>query len=388
MADLRLRIGLDYRPALVNREGIGRYTRELVRALLALDAPHELGLFGHTLAPRRFGKAELGIDHPRAELVRLRLPSRLLPWLMERTGRGADDLVGGCHLFHHTQPNLLEVRESVEVATIFDCIYTLDAGYMEPEAAERMTEVAFAQVRRAQRLLVPSQYVGAEIVMALGAHPGRIAVTQLGCEHVLRHLPAEGVPRPDAPYFLTVSRVDPRKNHLRILEAFERLVREGYPQRWIVAGPRGWRAEVFEAALDRSSARERVEWRGDVSEAELARLYAGADVFLFPSLNEGFGLPPLEAMACGTPVVTSHVTSTGEICEGAAMMVEPTESEEIFLATKRVLDEPELRDELVRRGRERAAEYSWERCARQTLQAYEGAVMTRNEGDPELYRSL
>ena len=388
MPPFTLKLGLDYRPALVNREGIGRYTRELVRALVQLDEALELGLFGYTFGAMKFSRAELGIAQTKASLLRLRIPSRALPWLMRKTGRGVDDLVGGCHVYHHTQPNLLEVREAREVATIFDCIYTLDAGYMEPAAAERMTQVARKQVRRAKRVLVPCQYVGAEVVMALGAHPGRIAVTQLGCEHVLRHVPEGGFGPAKDPFLLTVSRVDPRKNHPRILSAFERLVADGLPQRWIIAGPRGWGCEGFERMLDASPARDRVQWIGDVSEVELAKLYSQADALVFPSLNEGFGLPPLESMACGTPVVTSCVTSTGEICEGAAMMVEPVDVDDIYGATKRLLTERDLYDELVELGRARAAEYSWERCARQTLMAYQATVHKGEDDEPRLYSSL
>lgn len=383
-----LNVGIDYRPALVNREGIGRYTRELVYAMARLEGAPHLGLFGHTFGAKKFTDEELGIAGTRAELVRMRIPARVLPWLMKRLGRGADDLVGGAHVYHHTQPNLLDVRDAREVVTIFDCIYTLDAGFVEPSAAERMTDIAFQQVRRAKRILVPCQYVGAEVVMALGAHPGRVSVAELGCDHVLRHLPEGGFPPAKDPYLLTVCRVDPRKNHPRILEAFERLVADGYPHRWIIAGPRGWRAELFEKRLDASPAKNRVTWVGDVSEAELTKLYAQADALLFPSLNEGFGFPPLESMACGTPVVTSHVTSTGELCEGAAMMVEPTEVEDIYLATKRLLDERELYDELVELGRERAAKYTWEMCARRTLLAYGGAMKDEEGEEPKLLSRL
>jgi len=366
-----LDVGIDYRSALVNREGIGRYTRELVRAMCALRPEMKLKLFGYTLAGRRFGAEELGLDPEVARLHRLRLPSRVLPWLTRRLGRGVDDLVGGCEVYHHTQPNLLDVRAAREVVTIFDCIYILDAGYMDPIAAERMTAIAMKQVQRAQRILVPSRYVGAEVVMALGANPSRVAVTELGCDHVLRHLPEGGVEPAREPYVLTVTRVDPRKNHVRILRAFELLVKEGFPHRWVVAGPRGWGVESFERALSDSPARDRVELRDSVAESELSLLYARADAFLFPSLNEGFGLPPVEAMACGCPVVTSCVTSTAEICEDAAMLVEPTDEEEIFEAARKVLADSELAEELRRRGRERAAELTWEACARRTLGAYQ-----------------
>jgi glycosyltransferase involved in cell wall biosynthesis len=105
-------------------------------------------------------------------------------------------------------------------------------------------------------------------------------------------------------------------------------------------------------------------------------------------LNEGFGLPPLESMACGTPVVTSHVTATGEFCEGAAMMVEPAEVDDIYGATHKLLTEKEIYDELVDLGRERAAQYTWKNCAIKTEQAYRGVVTQNSPNEGRLYSSL
>ncbi|HVS10958.1 MAG TPA: glycosyltransferase family 1 protein [Planctomycetota bacterium] len=382
-----MRIGIDYRPALVNREGIGRYTRELVRALIELGLDRDLGLFGYTLSPARFTRDELGLAGSRAELVRLRLPSRWSAALMQRLDRGADDLVGGASVFHHTQPHLLPVRAAAEVGTLYDCIFLLDAGYLDPAVAARMEAAARELVRRARRILVPSEFVGAEVVLSFGVAPARVTVTPLGCDHVARSLPPEGFPPASEPYVLTVSRVDARKNHLRMLEAFERLVREGLPQRWLIAGPRGYGAELFERELERSPARGRVEWREAVPDAELPRLYAQADAFLFSSLNEGFGLPPLEAMACGAPVVTSSVTSLPEVCGDAALLVEPTDSGAIFEALRSVLVDRELAAELRLRGRERARRFTWRECARKTLAAYRAAEQPEERG-PLVRRSL
>ena len=174
-----MRVGLDYRPALQNREGIGRYARELVRGFVELGFDGDLGLFGYTAAPMRFTREELGLAGTRAELVRLRVPSRWLPWLLKKLGKGVDDLVGGADVYHHTQPNLLRVRRAAEVSTIFDCIFMLpDSGYLDPAVAARMTKAAREQVKRSKRVLVPSEYVGAEVVMALGAHPARVSVVK------------------------------------------------------------------------------------------------------------------------------------------------------------------------------------------------------------------
>ncbi len=381
-----MRVGFDYRPALINREGIGRYAREIVRGFLDMDFGAHLALFAYTLAGSKFSRKELGIEGTRAELLRLRFPSRWLPALLDGMKKGVDDLVGGCEVYHHTNPHLLRVRSAVEVGTIFDCIYTLDAdenasegeraGYLSREAAVRMTAAAKELVSRVKIVIVPSQFVGAEVVMTFGVPPERVAIAHLGCDHVARDLPMGGFPRPKDPYVLTVSRVDARKNHLRMLEAFERLVKEGLPHPWIVAGPPGHRVEVFDRALANSPARDRVERRPFVADSELPTLMGQADLFLFASLNEGFGLPPLEAMACGTPVVASCVTSMPEVLGDAAFLVEPTDSERIFEAARRILTEPEIARELAEKGKRRAREFTWKECARRTLLAYREATKT------------
>lgn len=383
-----MRVGLDYRPALVNREGIGRYTRELVRALIEIDFGPNIGLFGYSLGTKRVPRDELGLGDSRAELCRLRFPARWMPWLLKKLGKGVDDLVGGAELYHHTQYNRLNVREAVEVATLHDCIYLLDAGYNDPAADERMAAQATELAQRARRILVPSEYVGAEVVMNFGVWPAQVAVTPLGVDHVARRLPPKGFPPADDPFLLTVSRVDPRKNHLRMLQAFEALVQDGFPHRWVIAGPPGYRSEDFERALDRSPAKDRVDWRRDVDEDELIRLYSQADVFLFTSLNEGFGLPPLEAMACGTAVVTSCITSMPEVTGDAAWLVEPTDVEQTVDALRRLLSEPDLRQDYELRGRQRAREFTWRETARKTLLAYSAAMEPEDENAHKLRRSL
>jgi glycosyltransferase involved in cell wall biosynthesis len=125
-----------------------------------------------------------------------------------------------------------------------------------------------------------------------------------------------------------------------------------------------------------------------VSEAELPRLYSQADLFLFASLGEGFGLPPLEAMAAGTPVVTSLITSLPEVCGDAAWFVEPTDPERIFEAARRLLVERELRAELVSRGRAQARKFTWRETARQTLIAYQKATELESPEAHKLRRSL
>lgn len=365
------RVGLDYRPALANREGIGRYTRELVRGLIAQGHGRSLALFATTLSPARFDDDELGLSREGVLRVRWRLPSKALRLAMTVTRSGADTWLGGVDLFHHTQPNTLRVRRAREVATVFDCIFLERRGWLDPRGAERMEAAVREQVRRSALILTPTQFVAREVVERLGADAARVAVTPLGADHgpVLPQSPSTS-----APYILTVSRVDARKNHLRMLQAFEQLVAAGLPHRWIVAGPAGHGAEDFDAAVARSSARDRVERRSFVSEDELAKLYAGASAFVFASLAEGFGLPPLEAMARRVPVVVARATCLPEVCGDAAEYVEPTEVDSIAQGLRRVLEDPAHADELRARGRRRAEIFTWSDCARTTLAAYLRAI--------------
>jgi glycosyltransferase involved in cell wall biosynthesis len=280
------------------------------------------------------------------------------------------------------------VRRAVEVSTLLDCSAAHpEAGYMAAETAERLHAAAREHVARSARILVPSHFVGAEAVLSLGAHPDRVTVVELGCDHVARALPPELPPPPAVPYLLTVGRVDARKNHLRMLQAFELLVREGLPHRWIVVGTPGFGSEPFERGLAASPARERVDGRRRVPDSELPVLYARTDCFLFASLHEGFGLPPLEALACGAPVVTSCVTAMPEVCGDAAFLVEPTEPERIFEACRRVLTEPGIADELRLRARPRARKLTWRECAKRTLLAYRNSL-EHGAAEPRLRHTL
>jgi glycosyltransferase involved in cell wall biosynthesis len=167
----------------------------------------------------------------------------------------------------------------------------------------------------------------------------------------------------ERPYVLWTGTVEPRKNLPRLLDAFDGVTDD---VELVLVGPRGWNEEIRE--------RPRVRMLGFVPAAELGPLYAGAEVFAFPSLMEGFGFPVLEAMAQGTPVVTSLGTSTAELGEDAALLVDPHDTGAIRDAVVRLLREPALSRSLAEAGRARAAEYTWERSADLVQAAYEEAV--------------
>jgi glycosyltransferase involved in cell wall biosynthesis len=377
-------IGLDYRPALVNHEGIGRATRELVRTLVELPGAEidrvDLELFGWTLAASKFNASELGLGagpHVTAKLHRLRIPSRLSNILLPMIG-GADSVIGASDksaIFHHTQPSCVPVKSARQTAMLWDCIYLDDEGnpggpWVESSTAVAMAKSARKSAERSDLIFAPTDFVRSDLIQKLGLAPSKVITVGLGCDH----LPTPNLEalhtRP--PFVLTVSRVDPRKNHIAMLRAFELLVKENLPHHWIVAGPDGWRAEQFGRALENSPAKERVHWLRDVSEDELVELYATCEAFLFASHAEGFGLPPLEAMHFGRPVVASTSTCLPEVLGDAFEPVIATSEESIFEGLFKVLTRPAYAEELKIKGRQQAAKHTWKLSATRHLAAWRG----------------
>jgi glycosyltransferase involved in cell wall biosynthesis len=300
----------------------------------------------------------------------VRFPSRWLPQLCALRRGGVDELVGPVDVWHHTQPSSVPVSRAREVATVFDCIYLRDEGFLSVDAAARMAESNRALVERSARVLVPSAFVADDVVRAFGVPREKLVVTPLGCDHVLRALAGQTIAKPREPFVLTVARVDPRKNHVLVLRALELLAREGLRVRWVVAGPAGFEAQKLDEELARSTVRDWVDRRATVGERELALLYATCSAFVFPSLDEGFGLPPLEAMACGAPVIASTAGSLTEVLGTAALLHDPRDEEALARALRRVLTDQELARELTQRSRIHAARFTWSFCARATREVY------------------
>jgi glycosyltransferase involved in cell wall biosynthesis len=178
---------------------------------------------------------------------------------------------------------------------------------------------------------------------------------------------------PREPYFLYVGTIQPRKNLVRLLEAFAQLSPEA--PRLVIAGKRGWLSAPIERRAAELGLAERVVFAGYVPDAELPGLLRGALAFVFPSLYEGFGMPVLEAMAAGVPVLTSSTSALPEVAGDAALLVDPCDTAAIAGGMARLAGDASLRADLRARGLARAAEFTWERCARETL-----AVLTIDEG--------
>ncbi|MDP3771163.1 MAG: glycosyltransferase family 1 protein [bacterium] len=246
--------------------------------------------------------------------------------------------------------------------------------------ADHATRLA---VRHADRIIVPTEAVKRDLERYYGCDQERIAVIHHGVTPPVISTEPKRVEkspsglsgdlsaplryaRDDEKIILYVGRLEHKKNVVRMVEAFDRIAAQHPEIRLILAGPPGHGYGDVRAAIDRSPFRDRIGTPGWVDDGQRDQLLQRATVFLFPTLGEGFGLPILEAMAAGVPVVTSRGGAHEEVAGGAAVLVDPFDPSSIADATERVLNDPHLRDDLVRRGRQRAAEFTWHRTAQQT----------------------
>ena len=177
----------------------------------------------------------------------------------------------------------------------------------------------------------------------------------------------------DFPFILFVGVLQPRKNIPTLIKAYYKLKKEGIKDKLVITGGKGWQyKEIFET-VERLNLQKEVIFTGHIPDDDLPKLYNAADLFAFPSLYEGFGIPPLEAMACGIPVITSNTGSLPEVVGDAGIMVDPYDIDGLAKAMYEVLNNEGLKEEMVKKGLERAKMFSWKKCAKEVLDVYEEA---------------
>ncbi|MEA3308121.1 MAG: glycosyltransferase family 1 protein [Chloroflexota bacterium] len=366
-------ITLDISAAVHQRAGLGRYAASLSHALAKL-IPAELAFFYN--AEQGINPLP-GLEHFPTRTVALGYkPWRMLVWLGQLARVPFNRLVPEATLFHATEHLLLPLRGAPTVLTVHDLIFRHLPEHHKLLNRWYLNATLPLYCRRADHIIAVSEETRRDLLAAYNLPVEKITVIHEAADPRFR-LPAPGaVVRArtsyglPAEYLLYVGTIEPRKNLPRLLHAWEPLYQAGEAPPLVIVGRRGWLADDFYAALERSPCREAVQFTGYVRDEDLPALYAGATAFVFPSLYEGFGLPPLEAMACGTPVICSRTSSLPEVVGDAALTVEPTETDALRSALYRLVSQPELRAELRARGLKQAAQFSWERAAQETLAVY------------------
>jgi glycosyltransferase involved in cell wall biosynthesis len=266
-------------------------------------------------------------------------------------------------LFHGLNQRLPRVKLHRAVATFHD-LFVMTGEYSTPEFRHRFTSQARDAAARSDAAIAVSEFTRRQVIELLGMDPAHVHVVH----HGIRCLPAAPAGTAREKIVLNVGAVQKRKNIVRLVEAFERLSADW---RLVLAGSAGFGAEEALARIDRSPARARIQVTGYVSAAELARWYARASIFAFPSLDEGFGMPLLEAMAAGVAVVTSSRSALPEVAGDAALIVDAEDTDALARALADLSTNRELRVELAQKGRARTHYFSWERAVRETWDVYQ-----------------
>ncbi|HHX40859.1 MAG TPA: glycosyltransferase family 4 protein [Armatimonadetes bacterium] len=236
-------------------------------------------------------------------------------------------------------------------------------------------------VRRATRVAVPTEHVRRQVIEQCGVMPSRVTVVPLGVsprfqrvEDPARQAEVRLCCQLPERFVLTLGNLEPKKNLPRVLEAYDILRRAGIRQGLVIAGQPAWGAAALRESLARCASRADIVLPGYIADEDLPVLYSMADALVFPSLTEGFGLPPLEAMACGTPVVVADVPPFDETLGDAAVRVAPEDPQAIAAGIRQVLEDPLLAARLREAGREQAALFTWERCASLLAKLFDSAV--------------
>jgi glycosyltransferase involved in cell wall biosynthesis len=361
-AATELTVGLEVTPGVLIRTGVGRYPVALAPALEELD----------WLQVRRLAAIDRPAMGTAMRLVQaVRREGFYYPLALERRARKAD-----AELLHLTHPAPTWTRRLPLAVTVHDLL-PLRFPRLFPRATVAHTRISARALASADRVLTNSEHTRAEVIELLDLAPERVVATPFGVDQRFRPAPVDRdwlSERFDirGPYVLAVGTLEPRKNLEGVLRAYDLLERDFPDHACVVVGGKGWRDRTLGTALSRP--RERLVATGFVEDEDLVRLYSGADCFVFPSFAEGFGLPVLEAMACGAPVVTSDRSSLPEVAGDAAILVDPDEPEAIAAGIRRVLASPERAARLRARGLERAAGFSWRACAERTAAVYRELV--------------
>jgi glycosyltransferase involved in cell wall biosynthesis len=270
-------------------------------------------------------------------------------------------------LFHGLNQRLPKARFRRSVATFHD-LFVMTGEYSTPEFRARFTEQGRDAAARATAIIAVSEFTRGQVVRLLGVDPRRVYVVH----HGIRPLAyPRGGEREKV--VLSVGAVQTRKNIARLVEAFETL---DASWRLVLAGSFGYGSAEIRHRIAKSPAASRIDVLGYVSAADLARWYMQASIFAFPSLDEGFGMPLLEAMAAGIPILTSSVSALPEVAGDAALLVDPRDSDALGTALRRLADDTALREDLTRKGFTRVSAFTWEKAVRETWDVYRNLLDT------------
>jgi glycosyltransferase involved in cell wall biosynthesis len=373
-----VRVLIDYRPALRERSGVGEYTHQLVRALLAAFPPGhsdrslQLTVFSSSWKDR----LELPSDLAGASVIDRRIPVSALNFSWHRAGWPSAELLTAQRfdVTHSSHQLLLPARDAAQVVTAHDLNFLTHPERTRAEIKRDYPALAKKHAQRADRIIVTSSFGAREVERLLDVPPSRIAICPPGAPAWQRR----SAPPAGGGYILFFGTLEPRKNIGGLLDAYELLLqrRHDLPE-LVLAGKatdaaRPWLERIARAPLDGL-----VRHTGYVDPANRYALYEGARLLVQPSFEEGFGMPVLEAMTAGVPVIAANRGSLPELLDEAGPLVDPEEPEEIAAAIERMIDDDGYAAASAAKGVQRAAHFSWPRTAQTVYDTYQDAIEHR-----------
>lgn len=375
-----MRIGFDISSQSLPRSGVGQYQIHLLRALLLADPENFYHLYGFNLRNRHRFKT-IHFPSQNYDLYLSPVPQRVMTlwWLMFQQP-SLEQIVGTCDLYHVSELCIQPTRKGKTVAFVHDLTTLLHPEYHTASNTFLHRE-RFKRILRVDGILTNSEFTKKDLINHLGIKPETIFVTPLGADDRFRPmadskitpvLRAFGIKKP---YLLFVGTLEPRKNVEALIRAFNAL-KEKYwiPHQLVLVGQKGWLYQDIMKAVEFSPFRGDILSLDYVPDSDIPALMSGADVFVYPSFYEGFGLPVLEAMQCGCPVITSNVSSLPEVGGDACLYVHPESSDELSEKIYEVIRDKSLQKTLSMKGAERAKQFSWKKCAQKTLAAYQAVA--------------
>jgi glycosyltransferase involved in cell wall biosynthesis len=371
-----MRILVDYRPALRERTGVGEYIHQLIRAYSAAQ-PDEVSVFTSSWKDRPSPHATAELHAP---VIDRRIPVRVLNLLWHRVGWPPVEVVAGpFDLVHSAHPLLIPARRAAQVVTIHDLFFLANVADTRAEVRRDYAALAGTHARRAHAVITSTEYGKRQVNTRLGVAEDRIFVCPPGAPawQTLGHAP--NVPRNG--YLLFLGTLEPRKNIGALLDAYEALLgRMPHAPTLVLAGRATPEADEWLSRTSQSPLAGHVRYAGYVADEARERLYAGARVLALPSLDEGFGLPALEAMAAGIPVVASNRGALPEVVGSAGTLVDPHDVGALSRALERFVSDDAAAAEAGAAGLARARTFTWDRAAATLRQAYIEAVGRSRQG--------
>ncbi|CAN5643707.1 glycosyltransferase family 1 protein [soil metagenome] len=367
-----MRIAIDATPAAVQRGGVGRYTRELVRALVQETLDHSFVLSAAARSAEADGLLASLPPGAWRELRRLPARERLMTamWQRARLPVSIEQWIGPHDVFHGADFALPPTRART-VVTVHDFSFLLHPEYCHPDLGRYLRNVVPRSVNRADVVITVSASVAAEFASIFpGVREKVVAIPNGFAAPPDRGKPSLSGP----PTVLMVGTIEPRKNHRTVIRAMAG-VRDALPDaRLVVVGRRGWLDDEIVAEIETGRRAGWLDWMENANDRDLENVYRAATVFVAASHYEGFGLPVLEAMSHGVPCIVSDIPAHREVGGDAAIYVHPTEVDAFADSIIRLLTDDDARGQLACAGPERATGYSWQETARRTLRAYELAA--------------